>query len=567
MNLFNNIFRYQEEDPNDINNSTGRVMDNFPVNVYSSMNYTPISTPQPDLNNVTNTANTYNTPAPQPISQGNSGSAYSRAQSIRGMIPSQGINVGGLYRGIFNLVGEYSKNNEEKDNYRKRRLGMQYQAVQPYTPYGIESSMLAEDGKTIPANFMPEDQPRDPSMYFQSTNQNTNIVPDPISSPDMDNMFNNVQIPQPITSEYSGTFSKAFAQARADLGAGQEFVWQGKKYTTNFANEVVPNYTPSKNQKIVPKNVSNTKNVKSYDKQISKDPAYIMADRAIVGPAQPVTGTRVGFPGQGYDRAITSAPQPVPININNLSMISGRSSEVSGEDMKYMRNLSWFLKNKSGNFTNKKGEKIQYDKLTPAQRRKLSDELYTYRHYKYEDGGAIPYDPNQPMIINPMLSLQPGVNYNPDDFYPAPGPINQGGNYYNPRYREFVPYEPYQAPVPQPISQPSTGTVPLNIYAFKYDANGRQILGEKELVETKTFNSYKEKADWLKASQKERGYGLYNPGDLTMTDYIDTRYNNPKYNSNKRKAEYGANISTNIHELSIEQIEYLRSLGYNIDLV
>ena len=40
-----------------------------------------------------------------------------------------------------------------------------------------------------------------------------------------------------VKFDYGGSFGSAFAQARKDLGAGKLFSWNGKQYTTNFAEE------------------------------------------------------------------------------------------------------------------------------------------------------------------------------------------------------------------------------------------------------------------------------------------------------------------------------------------
>lgn len=93
------------------------------------------------------------------------------AQGIRNAIMPNGINIGNsvsAIRGLIESSGYPTNQSAERNNLRKRNQ-MRYQATQPYTPWGMSSSFIAQNGVTIgklnnlpplnqPLNLSPEQQ-------------------------------------------------------------------------------------------------------------------------------------------------------------------------------------------------------------------------------------------------------------------------------------------------------------------------------------------------------------------------------------------------------------------------
>jgi len=82
--------------------------------------------------------------------------------------------------------------------------------------YGTGSQAMYQDGGIL-TNGIPVDL---------NTNQNNNWSV-PFSTPVVEKKSNS----------YEGSFSKAFKQARKDLGAGKIFTWNGRQYSTDYASD------------------------------------------------------------------------------------------------------------------------------------------------------------------------------------------------------------------------------------------------------------------------------------------------------------------------------------------
>jgi len=103
-----------------------------------------------------------------------------------------------------------------------------------------------------------------------------------------------------VKFDYGGSFGSAFAKARKDLGAGKIFTWNGKQYTTNYAEET--------------NTVDNSAPVRRYTAPIRKQELVDNnADMAAIAEQ------RMQYYNQ-QRKAVPPIPYPVPVNksiVNN----------------------------------------------------------------------------------------------------------------------------------------------------------------------------------------------------------------------------------------------------------
>jgi hypothetical protein len=101
-----------------------------------------------------------------------------------------------------------------------------------------------------------------------------------------------------VKFDYGGSFGSAFAEARKDLGAGKIFTWNGKQYTTNYAEET--------------NTVDNSAPVRRYTAPIRKQELVDNnADMAAIAEQ------RMQYYNQ-QRKAVPPIPYPVPVKANNI---------------------------------------------------------------------------------------------------------------------------------------------------------------------------------------------------------------------------------------------------------
>ncbi len=101
-----------------------------------------------------------------------------------------------------------------------------------------------------------------------------------------------------VKFDYGGSFGSAFAEARKDLGAGKIFTWNGKQYTTNYAEET--------------NTVDNSASVRRYTAPIRKQELVDNnADMAAIAEQ------RMQYYNQ-QRKAVPPIPYPVPVKANNI---------------------------------------------------------------------------------------------------------------------------------------------------------------------------------------------------------------------------------------------------------
>lgn len=102
-----------------------------------------------------------------------------------------------------------------------------------------------------------------------------------------------------VKFDYGGSFGSAFAQARKDLGAGKIFSWNGKQYTTNFAEEQ--------------NNVSNDVPVKRYTAPV-RQPELIDNNAEMAN----IADQRMQYYNQ-QKKNVVPIPYPVPVKSQVVS--------------------------------------------------------------------------------------------------------------------------------------------------------------------------------------------------------------------------------------------------------
>ncbi len=180
----------------------------------------------------------------------------------------------------------------------------------------------------------------------------------------------------------------------------------------------------------------------------------------------------------------------------------------------------------------------------------------------YENGGNV-FTPT-PTSISPeeaKMRQQEAIPYQISDvissqmlnpLYPESANIPQSTpfNLFNPRAMNWQDV--------QPSTNSNEGKIPLTIQEYIYDDKGRNTQKTKD-VETLWFKDVKEKDDYLKQRNKDKGYGLWFAGDQSRSVAIDTKQGNPKYMEN------GGYIQNEVYELDPQEIKRLQQLGYKIE--
>jgi hypothetical protein len=143
-----------------------------------------------------------------------------------------GIHIKPENRGKFNATKKRTGKSTEELTHssnpvtKKRAIFAQNAAKWKKGQEGLSidptGSYAAEQARFAPGDH-PELEQERPDMDYRST---------------MPTMYGPTQSSRQEASDYSGqTFSKAFAEARKDLGAGKTFTWNGKSYSTRMATD------------------------------------------------------------------------------------------------------------------------------------------------------------------------------------------------------------------------------------------------------------------------------------------------------------------------------------------